>query len=303
MVGDEREQRLGILYGLGAYAMWGVFPLYWPLMKPASAGEILAHRITWSLLVVGLLLLRRGGLGFVRELDRRRLALATAASLLIGINWMTYIWAVNSAHVVESALGYFINPIVTVLFGVLLLRERLRRSQWIAVGLSGAAVTLLTLNYGRPPWVALTLAFSFGLYGLVKKRAGLGALPSLAIETGVLAPLALLYLLFLHGGTFVSGGAAHAALLASAGIATTIPLLCFGAAANRIPLSILGLLQYVSPTLQFLCGVVVQHEPMEPSRWAGFALVWAGLLVFAADGFLEWRRARLAAPAQPVPSA
>jgi chloramphenicol-sensitive protein RarD len=288
------ELRLGIIYSLAAYGLWGVFPLYWPLLKPAIATEILAHRVVWSLVVVVVPLLQTGGFGFVRRLERKRLLLVALASVLIACNWGTYIWAVNHAHVVETALGYFINPLVTVLLGVLVLGERLRPAQWAAVALSGVAVLILTLDYGRPPVIALTLASTFALYGFVKKRAGVDALQSLCIETGVLALPALGYLAFLGGGTFLTGGPVHTLLLVSTGLVTAVPLLFFGAAANRVPLTVLGILQYLAPTLQFVCGVVIQNEPMPPSRWAGFALVWVGLTVFAIDAFRQ--RGRLRAP-------
>jgi chloramphenicol-sensitive protein RarD len=287
----HRELRRGILYSLAAYGLWGVLPLYWPLLKPAAAIEILAHRILWSLAVVGLPLARMGGFGWLGRLGRRRLGLVSLAALLIACNWGTYIWGVNHAHVVETALGYFINPLVTVLLGVLVLGERLRPAQWIALGLSAVAVLILTLDYGHPPWVALTLASSFALYGLVKKRAGVGALQSLAVETGVLLLPALGYLAFLKGGSFLTDGPVHALLLMSTGLVTAVPLLFFGAAANRVPLSILGILQYLAPTLQFICGVALMHEPMAASRWVGFALVWVGLTVFALDAFQQRRRA------------
>jgi chloramphenicol-sensitive protein RarD len=284
------ELRLGIIYSLAAYGLWGVFPLYWPLLKPAIATEILAHRVVWSLVVVVVPLLQTGGLGFVRRLERKRLLLVALASVLIACNWGTYIWAVNHAHVVETALGYFINPLVTVLLGVLVLGERLRPAQWLAVALSGVAVLILTLDYGRPPVIALTLASSFALYGFVKKRAGVDALQSLCIETGALFLPALAYLAFLGGGTFLSGGPVHSLLLVSTGLVTAVPLLFFGAAANRVPLTVLGILQYLAPTLQFICGVAIQNEPMPASRWAGFALVWVGLMVFAVDAFRQRSR-------------
>jgi chloramphenicol-sensitive protein RarD len=288
---SHRELRLGVLYSLAAYGLWGVFPLYWPLLKPASATEILAHRIIWSLLVVAVPLARMGGFGWLGRLGSRRLGLVSLAALLIGCNWATYIWGVNHAHVVETALGYFINPLVTVLLGVLLLGERLRPAQWAALSLSAVAVLILTLDYGRPPWIALTLASSFSLYGFVKKRAGVDALQSLCIETGVLFLPALGYLALLGGGTVFTGGPGHALLLLSTGVVTAVPLLFFGAAANRVPLSILGILQYLAPILQFICGVTLMHEPMARSRWIGFALVWAGLTLFAVDAFSQRRRA------------
>ncbi len=287
---SEKEHRAGVICGLLAYTAWGIFPLYWPLMKPASPSEILAHRVIWSSLTVGLVVAHKVGLRWLGTLGARRWRLAILAGALIACNWIIYIWAVNSSHVVESALGYFINPLVTVLLGVIVLKETLRRAQWIAIAFSALAVAVLALDYGRVPFIALALAFSFALYGFVKKRAGLGALESLAIETSVLVPFALFYVVHLGGGTFTTGGPMHSLLLASTGIFTTLPLLAFSAAANRIPLSFLGVLQYISPTLQFLCGVVVQHEPMAASRWFGFSLVWVGLLFFAGDALVAARR-------------
>jgi chloramphenicol-sensitive protein RarD len=281
------EQRQGVLFGVAAYLAWGIFPLYWPLLKPASAFEILAHRVTWSLAVMVVLLARTGGVRRLRRLEARKVRLLVMAACLVAFNWGLYIWAVNHGHVVETALGYFINPLVTVLLGVFVLAERLRRPQWIALGLAAVAVLVLAIDYGRVPWIALSLATSFAFYGLTKKRAGVGAIESLSVETGVLFLPALGFLLWLsHAGHAVFGQPpwTKSVLLASAGPATAIPLLCFGAAAIRVPLSMLGLLQYIAPTLQFLCGVVVFREEMPPSRWFGFALVWMALIIFSVDG-------------------
>ncbi|MGH8893739.1 MAG: EamA family transporter RarD [Actinomycetes bacterium] len=281
--------------------MWGLFPLYWPLLEPAGALEITAHRVAWSLvLVVGLLVLGRGGAG-VRPLvgDPAALARMTLAAVLIGGNWCIYIWGVNTDHVVETSLGYFINPVVTVLIGVLVLQERLRPMQWAAVGCGGVAVVVLTAGYGRPPWIALGLAFSFAVYGLLKKQVGgrVGAVQSLTVETAVLFLPAVAWLLFLEvqgDGTFGHSGVGHGLLLASAGVATAIPLLFFAAAARRVPLSLLGMLQYLAPVLQFLTGVLLYDEPMPASRLAGFALVWAALVILSVDGLANRRRTRRA---------
>ncbi|MFC4011011.1 EamA family transporter RarD [Nonomuraea purpurea] len=291
------DLRRGVLFGIAAYSMWGLFPLYWPLLKPSGAVEILAHRMVWSLLVVAVALTVRRHWSWIKELARqpRKLALLTLAAVFVTVNWGTYIYAVNTGHVVESALGYFINPLVSVLFGVVLLRERLRPLQWVAVGFGALAVLVLTLDYGRLPWIALTLAMSFGVYGLVKKQANVAATESLAVETLVLLLPALGYLLFLQGtgtATFAHEGAWHAVLLVGAGIVTAVPLLCFGAAAIRVPLSTMGLLQYIAPILQFACGVLVAKEVMPPSRWIGFSIVWVALAIFTFDGF---RTARAAA--------
>jgi chloramphenicol-sensitive protein RarD len=281
--------------GVVAYAIWGLFPLYWPLLKPSSAEEILAHRIGWSLLVcLVLLALVRGGARIRALLGEPRRALAlVAAAVLIAVNWYVYIWAVNHGHVVESSLGYFVNPLVAVLLGVVVLGERLRRLQWAAVGVSVVAVLVLTLDYGRPPWIAVVLACSFGTYGLLKKIAGMPAVEGLTVETLVLFLPALGYLGWLQAdgaGTFGSAGAGHALLLASSGVITAIPLLCFAGAANRLPLTTLGLLQYLTPVLQFVCGLTVFHETMPPARWAGFALVWVALAVFTVEAVRHQRR-------------
>ncbi|MBF8187119.1 EamA family transporter RarD [Nonomuraea sp. K274] len=291
------DSRRGVLFGIAAYAMWGLFPLYWPLLKPAGAVEILAHRMVWSLLAVLAVLAVRRHWSWFRRLVRQpaKLALLTVAAVVVTVNWGVYIYAVNTGHVVESALGYFINPLVSVLFGVVLLRERLRPLQWAAVGFGALAVVVLALDYGRPPWIALTLAVSFGVYGLVKKRANVAATESLAVETLVLLLPALGYLLFLEGsgdGTFGDGGVWHAVLLVGAGVITALPLLCFGAAAIRVPLSTVGLLQYIAPVLQFAVGVLIAKETMPPSRWIGFSIVWLALAIFTYDSF---RTARAAA--------
>ncbi|MHC3473799.1 EamA family transporter RarD [Streptomyces sp. 7R007] len=274
--------------------MWGLVPLFWPHLKPAGAVEILAHRMVWSLAFVALALVVVRRWAWVGELLRRprRLALLVVAAAVITVNWGVYIWAVNSGHVVEASLGYFINPLVTIAMGVLLLKERLRPVQWTAVAVGAAAVVVLTVGYGRPPWISLCLAFSFATYGLVKKKVNLGGVESLAAETAIQFLPALGYLLWLSSrgeSTFASEGAGHAALLASTGVVTALPLVCFGAAAIRVPLSTLGLLQYLAPVFQFLLGVWYFHESMPAERWAGFALVWLALCLLTFDA---WRAAR-----------
>ncbi|MBG0813930.1 EamA family transporter RarD [Planomonospora sp. ID82291] len=302
------ESRRGVLYGIAAYSMWGLFPLYWPLLKPSSALEILAHRMAWSLVAVASILVVRRHWSWIREIARtpRKIGLLALAATIVTVNWGVYIYAVNTGHVVESALGYFINPLVSVLFGVVLLKERLRPLQWAAVGLGAAAVVVLTVDYGRLPWIAMVLAVTFGTYGLVKKTAQVGAVESMAVETLVLLPPALAYLghLAWQGtGTFGSAGAGHALLLAGAGLVTAVPLICFSAAAVRVPLTTLGLLQYIAPVLQFLCGVFVAREVMPPSRWAGFAIVWLALSVFTYDSLRTARAAHTARRAeQPEPA-
>ncbi|NUS07356.1 MAG: EamA family transporter RarD [Nonomuraea sp.] len=291
------DTRRGVLFGIAAYSMWGLFPLYWPLLKPSGAVEILAHRMVWSLVAVVAVLAVRRHWGWFRELAKqpRKLALLTVGAIVITANWGTYIYAVNSGHVVESALGYFINPLVSVLFGVVVLRERLRPLQWTAVGFAALAVVVLTVDYGRLPWVAHTLAVSFGVYGLVKKQANVAATESLTVETLVLLLPALGYLGYLEfagQATFGSEGVWHASLLVGAGIITAVPLICFGAAAISVPLSTIGVLQYIAPILQFAVGVTIAKEVMPPSRWIGFSIVWLALAIFTYDSF---RTARAAA--------
>lgn len=287
------ERRRGYAYGVTAYLLWGLFPLYWPLLEPAGAIEILAHRIVWSLVVIGVLLGTRGGLVRLRTVDGRARRLLVVAALVITVNWGTYIYGVNSGQVVETSLGYFVNPLVTVLLGVVVLGERLRRMQWVAVGIAGLAVAVLTVDYDRVPWIALVLACSFGTYGLLKRQAGVGAVESLAVETAVLALPAAAVLVVLQvqgvgqlGQTSIGG----TALLVGAGIVTVVPLLAFSGAATRIPLTALGILQYLAPTVQFLLGVLVLGEPMPLTRLAGFALVWLALAVFTADALTRRRR-------------
>ncbi|GAB3067881.1 EamA family transporter RarD [Micromonospora schwarzwaldensis] len=300
------QLRLGYLYGIGAYLLWGFFPIYLKLLRPAGPVEILAHRIIWSVAFVALLLAAMRHVSFLRALARRPRALAgiAFAAALIAVNWGTYIYGVNSDRVVETALGYFINPLVSVLFGVLALRERLRPTQWAALGVGALAVAVLTADYGRLPWLALTLAFSFAGYGLVKKQLGLPAAEGLFVESAVLALPALAYLGWLSArgdSTFGHVSAGHTALLVLAGAATAIPLLLFAGAANRLPLSTVGMLQYLAPILQLGCGVLIFHEPMPPARLAGFALVWLALLVFTVDALRHTRRTRAAARI-PVPT-
>ncbi|MDH6577676.1 EamA family transporter RarD [Kitasatospora sp. MAP5-34] len=292
----------GVGYGFAAYGMWGLFPLFWPLLEPSTADDILANRMVWSLVAVVLMLLVRRNWRWVRPLlaQPRRLALAAAAAVVVSVNWGVYIWGVNSGHVVETSLGYFINPLVTIGFGVLMLHERLRAAQWVAVGIGAASVVVLTAGYGRLPWIALTLAFSFATYGLLKKKVGLGGIESFAVESAVMFPFAAGYLVYLgvtgHGtlGRTVPGsyGLGHSGLLVLSGLISAVPLLCFGAAAIRVPLSTLGLLQYLAPVFQFLIGVTVAHESMPPARWAGFALVWAALAVLTYDGLRQLRQTR-----------
>jgi len=300
------EHRSGLLAGVAAYLLWGLFPLYWPLLEPAAPVEILGHRIVWSLVFLAAVLAATSGFAWIARLGRRRTGLLALASLLITVNWGTFIYGVNSGHVVETSLGYFINPLVTVALAVGVLGEQLRSRQRIAVAIATVAVVVLAVDYGRPPWIALTLAVSFGLYGLVKKRAGVDGTQSLAVETAFLLLPAAAYLLWLGAdgsGTFTSEGSVHVALLLGGGITTAVPLMLFGAAAIRIPLATVGLLQYLTPVLQFLIGVLVYGEDMPLSRLAGFALVWVALVVFASDAVRAAREAGRLARAERAAAA
>lgn len=289
------ESRNGLLLGVAAYCMWGLFPLYWPLLEPGGAVEILAHRVLWSALVMGLLVVVLARGPQVRRIvrDRRVTLLLVVGAATITVNWATYIYGVNDGRVVETSLGYFINPLVTMLMGVLILRERLRPLQWAALAVGVGAVLVLSLDYGRPPWLALVLAFSFGTYGLAKKTADVGAVESLAFETAVLAPLAVGFLCWLSArgdSGFASHGVGHALLLTTTGVVTAIPLICFGAAATRVSMVSLGLLQYLAPCLQFALGLLVFDEEMTAGRWAGFLLVWAALALFTVEAIRHRRR-------------
>ncbi|PID54110.1 MAG: protein RarD [Micrococcales bacterium] len=289
--------RQGLLFGVGAYGLWGVLPLYFPLLRPAGAVEILAHRVLWSavlclLLVVAMRRARRLLIG-----SRAYFVLAGAAAL-VAVNWGTYVYAVNSANVAQAAFGYYINPLMTVFLGVVVLRERLRPLQWAAVAVGMLAVATMAVAFGRPPWIALTLATTFATYGLVKKSIGRGvdALSGLTVETTVLAPFAVLVLVSLQArgqGSLWNHSAAgpaplgvetaHLLAMAAAGIITVTPLVLFAAAARRIPLSMLGLLQYIAPTMQFLIGVAVQGERMSQGRWVAFGFVWVAVCLLGMD--------------------
>ena len=289
------DSRRGLTFGIAAYAMWGVFPLYWPLLEPAGALEILAHRVLWSAVTIGLLVLVMRRTTHLRAIiaDGRVRLLLTLAAAVISLNWLTYIWGVTHDHVVETSLGYFINPLVTVLMGVLILGERLRPLQWVAMGFATVAVLVLTLDYGRLPWVALALAFTFGSYGLCKKTANVGAVESLAFETAVIAPLAGAYVAWLAltgASNFAAHGLDHSLLFLSTGVVTAVPLICFGAAATRVSMVTLGLLQYLAPIIQFSLGVLYFHEDMPAGRWIGFVLVWIALVMFTVEAVNHRRR-------------
>jgi chloramphenicol-sensitive protein RarD len=290
------EQRKGLIYGTSAYLLWGVFPLYFPLCEPAGTIEILAMRMAWSLAVMALVLKLSTGFRGIRTViaDRRKLGLLTAAAVFITFNWGTYIYGVNTEHVVETSLGYFINPLFTIVLGVMVLGERLRRAQWVAVAIGTVAVLVIAIDYGRPPWIALVLAFSFGMYGFCKKRADVGAADSLAIETGVQFVPALIAITVIGAqGDLVFGTRPDTSLwLVGLGIITVVPLLFFAAGTRRLPLSILGLLQYLAPVLQFAVGVGIRHESLPAAEFVGFCLVWLALIVLTVDGLRSQRAAR-----------
>ncbi len=300
------ENRRGLALGTAAYLLWGLFPLYWPLLEPAGATEVLAHRVLWSAVTMVFIIVlarRRRALAALLA-DRRKVGLLTIGAVVIAVNWGTYIWAVNHDRVVEASLGYFINPLVTVLMGVLVLGERLRRLQWAAVGVALAAVLVLSVDYGHPPYVALVLACSFGTYGLAKKKADTGALESLAYETWISVPVAIAWLVWLGTrgeSTFATGEWWHTALFLTTGVVTVVPLMLFSAAATRVPMVSLGLLQYIAPVVQFILGLVVFGEDMSAGRWAGFALVWLALAVFTVEALRHRRRQlKLAAEASAL---
>ena len=291
--------RRGVLLGFACYVTWGLFPLYWPLLEPAGAGEILAHRIVWSLVLMAVVVTVLRQWSTLRALSARTWLLVVAAAMLIAVNWGVYIYAVNSGHVIDAALGYFINPLLSVVLGVLLFRERLGALQWAAVGLGFVAVVVISVAGGHFPWIAVLLATSFGLYGLVKKVVPLAPTASLTAEGMVLFLPAVAYLAFLqaHGSSTLTGhGAWHVVLLVLSGVVTVVPLLAFAGAARSLPLSVLGLLQYLTPVVQFLIGVLWQHEHMIPARWVGFVLVWTALILLSVEGLRRARRAGSAAP-------
>lgn len=289
----------GLAAALGAFAIWGLLPVYLKPLHDIAAVEVIAHRVAWSFAFILVFMLVRGELGKLRATlsSPALLSRLVLTSALITINWLTYVWAVGHGHVVETSLGYFINPLVNVLLGVVVLRERLSRVQWLAVGIAATGVAYLTVMTGHPPWIALTLAASFSLYGFVRKVISVEALPGLATETLLLLPLALGYLVWVElNGTSAFGhsSAGITAMLVAAGPVTAIPLFLFAYGARLIPYSTLGVLQYGAPTLQLLCGLFLFHEPFERTRAAGFAFIWAALAIFAAEGL--WRARKSARP-------
>ena len=286
----DKDTTAGILFGIGAYGLWGLLPLYFFVLAPAGAVEIVANRVVWSLLFCVLLITITRSWRVLGAAFRNRTVIGplSIAAGLIAVNWLTYTYGVTTGQAVEASLGYFINPLVSVLLGVFVLKEKLRPLQWAAVGIGFVAVGVLTVSYGKLPWIALTLALSFGLYGFVKKRVGprAEAITSLTVETIVLAPVAAATMIFLAvsgSATLAANGAGHFWLLVASGVITAVPLLFFGASARRLPMTTIGLLQYFAPVLQFIVALVVFKETMTPDRWAGFGVVWLALLVLTVD--------------------
>jgi chloramphenicol-sensitive protein RarD len=280
----------GLLFGLGAYGLWGLFPAFFNLLSPAGAVEVLAHRIVWTLVLLAVLLVVIRRIGDLRAISRRTWLLLTVASALISTNWLIYIYAVNADHVVDAALGYFMTPLVSVVLGVTVFGERLNPAQAASLLIAVAAVVLLSVGAGGPPLIAIGLALSFGLYGAIKKVVPTDPRVSVAVETAIAAPFAVAYLVVLQisgASQFTSNGAGHLVLMLLCGPVTAIPLLFFGAAAQRLPLVTLGLLQYLTPSLQMVWGVLVDHEPMPPARWIGFAAIWVALAVFSTDALFR----------------
>lgn len=291
----------GIWYGIAAYAMWGFFPIYWKLLHDVPALQLLGHRILWSfLLLLAYIFITKQWTDFrSAAFDGRTLRIYTVAGVLLSLNWLIYVWGVNAGFIVETSLGYFINPLLSVLFGVIFLREKLRPLQWLPVVIAAIGVTYLTVTYGRLPWIALSLAVTFGLYGLVKKLSPLGSVFGLTLETGIVFPIAIIYLIVLQAGgsgAFLHDGMTVDLLLVGAGIVTTIPLLMFASAAKQIPLNMIGVLQYFAPTIQFLIGVFIYKEPFDHTRLIGFSIVWLALVIFWVENLIAHR-----APVQPIP--
>jgi chloramphenicol-sensitive protein RarD len=286
----------GLWYGAAAYSIWGLFPIFWKLIEFVPSDQIIAHRIVWSFLLLAFFLTPRATR---RQADAggtvwngRVVRLYMSAAILISVNWFVYVWAVNHGYILETSLGYFITPLVNVLLGVVILGERLRRFQWVAVALATAGVAYLTFIYGDPPWIAIALAVSFGTYGLIKKKAPLGSVPGLTIETGLLFLPAVVYLAVAEvrgTGAFGHVDLPARTLIAAAGPVTTLPLIFFAAAVQRVPLSAIGILQFIAPTIQFVLGTVVYREPFSRQQLVGFALVWSAVVVFGIEGLTRAR--------------
>jgi chloramphenicol-sensitive protein RarD len=282
-----KNTKTGLLFGVSAYILWGLFPLYWPLLEPAGALEIVGHRAVWSLVfcVIALSITKAIKPALATMRRPKVFIKLVAATGLISVNWIVYIWATNNGHVVEASLGYYINPIIMIAIGIILLKEKMRKLQWASVSIAALGVLVLTIDYGRLPWVALALALSWGTYGFIKKQLGLGALEGLGIETAIAAPFYLAYLTWIgvEGSGHFGSGIGLTLLLIGSGVVTAIPLLLFNGAGNRLPYTVIGLLQFITPTLQFSIGVWVRHEDMPTARWAGFLIIWLALVVLATD--------------------
>jgi len=290
-----------VIWGWLAYGMWGMFPAFFPLLKPAQPLEILSHRFLWTFVFMGIVLALTRSLKKLKTLTAKEWLLVTVAAVVISVNWGVYVYAVNNDHVADAALGYFINPLVSVMLGVVVLKESLRRLQIVSVGLAVIAVLIMTLMLGNPPWISLLLAFSFGIYGLVKKQVTLSPQISLMAETMVLAPVGLAYVIWLQtqgSNTFVQDGPSHAVLLMLAGVVTALPLLCFARAAHEMTLTSLGMIQYITPMLQIVWAVFVTHEFIETGRWVGFGIIWVALAIFVFDLAMNARRNRAARAAR-----
>jgi chloramphenicol-sensitive protein RarD len=290
--------RRGLLAAIGAYALWGLLPLFFRLLHHVDAIEIVTQRVLWSLLLILAILAARGALpAFMATLRNPRLAVPLGGSaVMIAINWLTYVWAVNSDHVVAASLGYFLNPLVNVVLGVLVLKEKLRRGQIAAISVAAIGVAILAASAVTTLWISLTLAFSFAFYGLLRKLTPVAPMTGLGVETALLTPLAIAYLVWEsgHGGVGFGQDAPTTALLVLAGGVTTVPLVLFAMAAQRLPMATLGLMQYIAPTLQFLCGVLLLGETLSTGQMASFGLIWVGLILFASDGIAHARRNRMA---------
>ncbi|WP_298038466.1 EamA family transporter RarD [uncultured Microbacterium sp.] len=307
MTRQRAEQPAGIAYSVGAYLLWGFLPLYFLLLVPAGPWEIVAARVIFSLVFcLVLLTVLRGWRRIIAIIRQPRLLGLTAlAGLLIYINWQVFLIGTLTGHVVETSLGYFINPIFTVLLGVIVLHERIRRLQWVAIGIAALAVVVIIIGYGSFPWIALSLAASFGVYGLIKKRIGaaVDAVSGLTLESFWLLPIAIVQLIIVaqsSGITFGSFGIGHTVLMLFTGVATAVPLLLFAAGARRIDLTLIGMIQFMTPIMQFLTGVLILEEPMPLERWIGFAIVWCAVIVFVIDLVLAARRGRRSRPAAIV---
>lgn len=291
----ERSQvARGLSFGAAAYVGWGLAPLFWTTLHPASALEILANRVVWSFVLLVPLVYFQKRIPHVRAVlaNRKTLTLLIAASVLIGANWGLFIWATMNGHILDTSLGYFITPLFSTGLGVFFLKEKLRSLQWFAIAIAFSAVVYITWEHHRPPWVGLALSSSFALYGYVKKVAGVDAMESLLVETAALLPLALGYLMWLsHQGTnsFFAHGVSHSLLMASAGVITAVPLMMYGAAVVRVPLVFIGFMQYISSTIQFFLGIWVFHEPMSVARFIGFAITWVALVVLSVDSTRQRR--------------